>query len=107
MCSPAGHHIHFQWCSNQQCIAPQQFQLLTGFEMMLQPQSMTADEMRTTKTHLFAQVLGTDMKKHFDILSRFQVGQWCYTLVLLLLLLLLLLCCSNVCKSVLCHTSSS
>ena len=39
----------------------------------LQPQSMSPAEVRLSRKCAITQVLGTDMKKHFDILTRFQV----------------------------------
>ena len=37
-------------------------------------QGMTRADHRTLRTAVIEQVLGTDMKKHFNILSRFQVS---------------------------------
>ena len=34
----------------------------------------SADSVRVARTCVINQVLGTDMKKHFDIVSRFQVS---------------------------------
>ena len=39
----------------------------------VQPQSMRPEEVGIARTCAITQILGTDMKKHFDILSRFQV----------------------------------
>ncbi len=37
-------------------------------------QGLTRADHRTLRTAVIEQVLGTDMKKHFNILSRFQVS---------------------------------
>ncbi len=39
----------------------------------VQPQSMSPEEVGMAHNCAITQILGTDMKKHFDILSRFQV----------------------------------
>jgi len=39
----------------------------------VQSKSLTGEEARVSRNCAITQVLGTDMKKHFDILSRFQV----------------------------------
>ena len=38
---------------------------------------MPVADQRTLRTAVIEQVLGTDMKKHFNILSRFQVSDQC------------------------------
>ena len=40
---------------------------------IVQPQSMSPEEVGIARNCAITQILGTDMKKHFDILSRFQV----------------------------------
>lgn len=39
----------------------------------MQPESMSPEEVRQSRNCAINQVLGTDMKKHFGIQSRFQV----------------------------------
>ena len=40
---------------------------------VMQPQSLSPEEVGVARNCAISQILGTDMKKHFDILSRFQV----------------------------------
>lgn len=43
----------------------------------MQPQSWSPEEVGMARNCAITQILGTDMKKHFDILSRFQVLAAC------------------------------